>query len=145
MRPRTPHILPTCEPGDTTWQLGCLSELSALLNESQSLMLDLHLQIESYYVFAKIVLDDVARAIDYYFGAGRGLSLDSHDDWARKAQAFAAEKGLRLREELIVTITDLKKRVCDFRDQQIAHEKCPRTMQATGWAGDSKRISVATW
>jgi hypothetical protein len=50
-------------------------DIAALMSQSQGLTSDLHLEIESYYLFAKIILDDVARAIEYYFGPHRGLAL----------------------------------------------------------------------
>jgi hypothetical protein len=59
-------------------------DIAALMSQSQGLTSDLHLEIESYYVFAKIILDDVARAIEYYFGPHRGLALDSHDGLAKR-------------------------------------------------------------
>jgi len=47
---------------------GTLSpEAEAIQADSYELSSRVHLEIESYYLFAKIVLDDVARA-EYYFG-----------------------------------------------------------------------------
>jgi hypothetical protein len=53
-----------------------------------------HLEIESYYLFAKICLDKIARALEFYFGQGRGKSLDSHDQLVKNFAAYAAEKRL---------------------------------------------------
>ena len=33
----------------------------------------LHLEIESFYLFAKILLDKVAHFVEFYFGPGRKL------------------------------------------------------------------------
>lgn len=92
-----------------------------------------HLEIESFYLFAKILLDELAHAIENYFGPARGLSLDSHDDLAKSLRAYAAAKGLTIPEEFENSVLDLRQRISDFRDQQIAHEKSPRTMRGTTW------------
>ena len=108
-------------------------ELAALREEGIGLSAELHLQIKSYYLFAKIVLDDVARAIEYYFGAARGLPLNSHDDLAKNLEQFATAKSLGVDAELTATIADLKHRISDVRDYKISHEKSPRTMTGTMW------------
>jgi hypothetical protein len=110
-------------------------ELAALHEAAISIGAEVHLQIESYYLFAKIVLDDVARAIEYYFGAVRRLPLDSHDDLASNLEGYAAAKDLLLGPELVAAIVDLKRRVSDVRDYKISHEKSPRTVSGTSWSG----------
>ncbi|MET4802840.1 hypothetical protein [Bradyrhizobium sp. LB11.1] len=45
-------------------------EQHALQKAALPIVTDLHLQIESYYLFAKIVLDDIARAFEHYFRSG---------------------------------------------------------------------------
>jgi hypothetical protein len=79
-------------------------------------------------------LDDVARAIEYYFGAVRRLPLDSHDDLASNLEGYAAAKDLLFCPELVAAIVDLKHRVSDVRDYKISHEKSPRTMSGTSWS-----------
>jgi hypothetical protein len=108
-------------------------ELEAIMNETWPLQLDLDLQQESAYIFAKIILDDVARAIQLYFGPHRDISLNSHDRWAKAVREYAAAKALAVSEEFVDSVTRLKERVCDFRDKQIEHENCPRTTHATAW------------
>lgn len=114
-----------------------LSREQAGLHEAAiPIVADLHLQIESYYLFAKIVLDDIARALEYYFGSARGLSLDSHDDLVSKLEKYAAAKGLSVSPEFFAAAIDLKGRISDVRDYQISHEKSPRTMQGTSFGGE---------
>ena len=119
-------------------------EFEAIWKESYPLKLKLDLEVELAYLFAKIVLDDVARAIEYYFGQQRGLALDLHDDLAARLEAYATAKGLTLSREFLDRIADLKKRICDFRDQQIAHEKSPRTTYGTAWDKESDARMVGT-
>ena len=102
------------------------------------------MEIESFYLFAKIFLDDVARAIENYFGPARGLALDSHDDLEKRLERFAATKGLIILDGLNEAISDLRKRVADFRDQEVAHEKSPRTMRGLTWGPNGEVSFVST-
>jgi hypothetical protein len=116
--------------------------LAVLIEEGEALSAKVHVEIESYHLFAKIVLDDIARAIDYYFGPQRRLALDSHDDLTRHIRTYAVSRRLTLTDEFVAAIEELKLRICDFRDQNIAHEKSPRTLQGTTWSPDGgARIS----
>lgn len=112
-------------------------ELQALHEAAIPLSAEVHLQIESYYLFAKIILDDAARAVEYYFGLARSLPLDSHDDLAKNLDGYAVARGLRVPPELSAAIADLKLRISDVRDYKISHEKSPRTMTGTMWDHDS--------
>ena len=90
-----------------------------------------HLEIESYYLFAKICLDKIAHALEFYFGQGRGQSLDSHDQLVKNFAAYAAEKSLALPADLMRIAAALKKDISDYRDYEIAHEKSPRRLSGT--------------
>lgn len=90
-----------------------------------------HLEIESYYLFAKICLDKIAHALEFYFGQGRGKSLDSHDQLVKNFPAYAKEKDLALPADFIRIATGLKEDISDYRDYEIAHEKSPRRLSGT--------------
>ncbi len=93
-----------------------------------------HLEIESFYLFAKILLDKIANAIEFYFGEGRSLPLTSHDKLTKNIEKYAEIKGLTIDKKLIETINRLKTDISDFRDYQIQHiakERNPRTMKGT--------------
>lgn len=117
-------------------------EQQQLFDRGTKLGNELHLLIESSYLFSKIVLDDVARAIEYYFGAVSKVSLDSHDDLSKKIESYTERKSLIVSLRFVKMIGDLKSRICDFRDYQIAHEKSPRTMAGTTWGDSGVRISI---
>ena len=89
-------------------------------------------------------MDDIARAIENYFGPARGLALDSHNDLEKRLERFAATKGLIIPDGLSEAISDLRKRVADFRDQEIAHEKSPRTMRGLTWGPDGEASFIST-
>jgi len=78
-------------------------------------------------IFAKIALDKIVHVIEFYFGQGRGIRLNSHDDLTKGITKFASLKGLSLPEVYVALSEHLKKDVSDFRDYQIEHEKSPRT------------------
>jgi hypothetical protein len=120
-----------------------LENSAALQDEAPRLIVDLHLEIESYYLFAKIALDNVAHAIEYYFGPARGLSLDSHDDLTKNLAQYAAAKSLVLDADLLERMADLKRRISDVRDYKISHEKSPRTMAGTSWDQDERLARIA--
>jgi len=103
----------------------------------QGIDLTLHVQLETegFYLFAKILLDKIARALEFYFGPVPACALDSHDDLVRRIDRFAHAKALTIPAEFKEMASKLKKDVSDFRDYSIAHEKSPRTMRATVWDG----------
>jgi hypothetical protein len=68
----------------------------SLFQESRRLTDTLHLEIESFYLFAKILLDKVSRFLEFYFGPVRNESLDSHDDFVKNFKAYSELKGLKL-------------------------------------------------
>jgi hypothetical protein len=81
----------------------------------------LHLEIETFYLFAKILLDKVAQAIEFYFGPARGLPLASHDKLAKFLEQYGQAKGLVINVPILGIVTQLKSDVSDFRDYQISH------------------------
>jgi hypothetical protein len=99
------------------------------------------LEVESFYLFAKILLDKIARAIEFYFGPQRGLALDSHDDLVRRFQRYGQAKVLEAPLGLLTSAQSLREKVSDFRDQYIAHEKSPRTIRQLTW-DESRRVKM---
>ncbi len=55
----------------------------------------LHLRIETFYLFANITLDVIAKTIETYFptyfGQARGASLNKHSDLCKNLPKFAAD------------------------------------------------------
>lgn len=116
-------------------------ELAAVMQRGSAFAKIVHLDNESFYHFAKVVLDDVARAIEFTFETERGISLRSHDKWVKQANAYCIAKGLDLSQELLRRMADMKGRICDVRDKQLAHEQSPRTMSGTAFVpGKGARI-----
>jgi hypothetical protein len=119
-------------------------EQDRLLAEGQTLVTHLHLEIESFYLFAKILLDRIAHTIEFYFGQARRLPLDSHDDLVKHLEAYAADKSVKVSPELMKAAMELKGDISDHRDYEIAHEKSPRTMFATGFNDKGQTTIIST-
>jgi hypothetical protein len=106
-------------------------EQVALIRASGRLSILVHLEIESYYTFAKILLDKLALVIQDYFGAERGHSLVSHDKLRKGIVNFAEKKRLALPSDLVLLLDELQRRVVDYRDKQINHSYNQRLLRYT--------------
>lgn len=96
-------------------------ELISLFEKSRQISTKLHLEIESFYLFSKILLDKVALALEFYFGQARGLPFESHDNLVKNMEKFADSKSLTLPSGFVDIVRKLKQDISDFRDYQIAH------------------------
>lgn len=119
-------------------------EQQRLLSQGHILTVDLHLEIESFFLFAKILLDKIAHSLEFYFGPIRNASLDSHDCLVRTFTSFAKKRGLVLPSGWIDLAASLKKDISDFRDYEIAHEKSPRRVSGTVYSasGGARLTSI---
>jgi len=77
LREETRKLLPT-----QTGIRRVTPEEVSLLGESSRLTTLLHLEIESFYLFAKVLLDNIARFLHVYFGEEQGIKGKSHNDLA---------------------------------------------------------------
>lgn len=119
-------------------------ELGAVMEEMSGMSVQFQLEIESYYVFAKIMLDRVAHFIEFIYGPARRLPLDSHDQLTKHFKGYCAAKGLKDFVNVETLLSSLKQDISDYRDYQIAHEKSPRTIRAIAIsdAGDASVMAT---
>lgn len=122
--------------GSMTPELWKMHEKQALLSRK------LHLEIESFYQFAKILLDRIVHAVEYYFGTLRGSALDSHDNWAKRFDKYCKGKNLKTNEGLSDSIAKLKTKISDVRDYKFTHQKSPRASHGTWHSKGKVGISV---
>jgi hypothetical protein len=94
----------------------------------------LHLEVETFYLFAKMLLDKGARFIEHCFGTVRKLPLHSHDQLVKRLGRYAAATGITVLPEFIEELQSLKRRISDFRDYAIAHEQSPYMARGTLFA-----------
>ena len=105
------------------------ADLVALWETLDKAVLSAQLEVETFYLLAKIMLDRIAHFIEFYFGAAQKCSLDSHDDLNRCFKRYCALKELEYDDRLTGFVADLKHRISDFRDYHISHEKSGRTIR----------------
>jgi hypothetical protein len=115
-----------------------------LHEEGAQISSELHLEIESFYLFGKILLDKIAHSLEFYFGPVRKRPLDSNDDLVKNVAAFAAEKSLTIPAGFLERAGQLKTDVSDYRDYEIAHEKSPRRMSGTVFDDSGARIAAVS-
>jgi hypothetical protein len=104
----------------------------------------LHLEIESFYLFANILLDTVARAIEKYFGQVRTCSLDSHHDLINNFGKYVAQKKLAIPPHFMETARRNRQNITTFRDQEIAHGKRLNRVTATALTKQGHATMIAT-
>ncbi len=119
-------------------------EQMRLYTEGSHLTTLVHLEIESFYVFAKTLLDKLALFLQDYFGIARRISLISHDKLTKNHEQYSIAKELIYPNGFSESLQFLKKHVCDYRDKQISHLQNPRTYKATIFnASGQTRIAVS--
>jgi len=104
----------------------------------------IHLEIESFYMFAKIFLDKITLFIQNYFGQARDISLRSHDKLTINHAEFCLAKSLTLPQGFSQSIIFLKEHISDYRDKQVEHLQSQRTVRGSAW-GRTKHIKIATY
>ena len=114
------------------------------LNELDKATDVLHLEIESFYLFAKILLDAVARALEKYFGQGRACSLDSHHDLIDNFETYSKQKDLVVPTDFVEKAETLRKNISNFRDHDIAHDKRLNRVTGTALTHDGRATIIAT-
>lgn len=105
----------------------------------------IHLDVESFYQFAKILLDKTACAIEFYFGRREKQRhrITSHHDMVEKKnntsvckiQDYCSIKNLSMSQILIDKMIAMQRDINDFRDDFITHLNSPRTIRGTSIAG----------
>lgn len=130
--------LSTQESGSMT------EEQMRIFEDGMHLGIQVHLEIESFYLFAKIFLDMIARFILNYFGGARGIKLNSHDKLTKSYEEYRLAKNLIFPDRFAESLVFLKEHVCDYRDKQISHQQNPRTIKGTMFNLSGQTRIVAT-
>jgi hypothetical protein len=111
--------------------------LRAFEHEKQ-LALAVHLETESFYLFAKILLDQAAGTCGFYFS--------DRPKWSHKqlTDAFpnvCSKRSLNMTPKcLYQMMIDLEKEVIEFRNERVQHATDPRMRHGTVWAGKGARM-----
>ena len=102
---------------------------AALLNRMSSLSPYIQLDSESFYVFAKVMLDRIAKFLEDYFRPAksekellRGYTFKgSHNTLTEKFEPLAEKRKLQLPVNLIPLVYELREKISTFRDKHITH------------------------
>ena len=117
----------------------------AELEEDGRRSLSLQYEIESFFLFSKILLDKCAQFVEDYFGDGRSLSLKSHRKWCKVLNEYVKAKELHVPDEMPDLMEALLVEVGEYRDKGITHQRNPRTMHGTSIYRDGEaRITTTT-
>jgi len=130
-------------PANSSEPIPMTDEQIRLMEEANRLTTLVHLEIESFYMFAKIFLDKIALFIQNYFGTVRGISLVSHHKWVNNREKFCLAKDLTYPQGFSQSIIFLQEHICDYRDKQISHLYSQKTIKATSW-GDTKQTKISS-
>lgn len=90
-----------------------------------------HMEVETYYLFAKIALDKIAHFVEDYFGQARHVSLRSHGNWKKHFARYCESKRLVTPDGMLDRITLLERDIAEFRAKSIAHLQHPRVFRGT--------------
>ena len=104
-----------------------------------------HFEIESFYVFAKTLLDRIAMNFQYLFGPprARGIPIGSHHQLIDHLAAYAEDRGLLLvPAELLPKAVQLQARISDYRDDEITHANNPRVTKGMSIVAGFTRIHL---
>ena len=104
---------------------------AAVLEDGRLLHDQVQLEIESFYLFAKIFLDKVARFLEFYFGPARNASLDKHSKLVKTFSVYSESKGLVVPPDFLTQAVRVENLVSEHRNKQIAHERSATTMHLT--------------
>jgi hypothetical protein len=118
-------------------------DLKAAYDGFVAVSLRLHLEIESFYVFAKILLDRVADTICDYFAMPRIAKGSSHTGLAWRFKEFCRKAGVD-GASLEALISDLRARIVDVRTEMIEHHRGAGVSFATIWGPETKSRLIAS-
>lgn len=92
----------------------------------------IQLKIETYYQFAKILLDKIAFCIELYFGfqetSHHKLIKNCKNTNKFKIENYCQIKGLKINQKLLNKMICLQEDISEFRDKKITHCNCPRIL-----------------
>jgi hypothetical protein len=102
----------------------------------------LQLEIESFYLFAKILLDRVADVVCLYFDNPRPSKGSSHSFLVNRAFDRICRTRSIDGRALVPSLEDLDRRVVQHRNDVVEHLADPRWSPGMGWGAD-RRVKVS--
>ena len=102
-----------------------------------------HLEVESFYIFAKVLLDRTADTFGHYFGEQWKGMGSTYSKLSRNFERIRNQRGLALQPtRLARTLPDLLARIVCVRDVMIEHLSEPRRIPGTAVVDGRATISM---
>jgi hypothetical protein len=99
------------------------------LQHIQSLEQLIHLEIESLYTFAKILLDRIADTFSYFYSVPLCKKGSPYSQLTTKFESICTDRGSLVEPpDLLALMQDLKIHVTEFRTNKIEHFSAPGVM-----------------
>jgi hypothetical protein len=110
----------------------------------------LQLEVETFYLFANMLLDQIAVNVRFFFGFTRGRKTKLHpngEDWSHltlidKLAKDASAMGLSGDVDTIITQADAFRRLRTYRNTSITHWDASDTHLSTSWDGKDLTIHL---
>jgi len=110
---------------------------------SATLQLRLHLEVESFYLFAKILLDRISDTFGYYFNHSLKKAGSTHTQVANWFSKICTDKHLVVQPaNLHSTMKVLKRCIIDYRNDALEHISNPRLIHGTNWRAGKTAIAI---
>ena len=105
-----------------------------------------HLEIESFYLFSKILLDRTAQLMHWWFAdtrMARGISIQRHSQLVDHLGQLIVAGQLVVPEEILDLARTLQAQISDYRDEEVVHD-AKHAFPATLWTaqGQAKIVKV---
>ena len=96
----------------------------------------LHLEIESFHIFANILLDRIASTFRYYFWKKANWN---HRHLMTNLESICVSRKFQLPDtELLKMPRELDEKIVAYRNTRVEHVEEPRLLFATTWGADKK-------
>ncbi len=110
----------------------------------------LQLEVETFYLFANMLLDQIAANVRFFFGLARGRKTKLHpngEDWSHltlldKLAKDAAAMGLSGDVDTIIIQADAFRQLRAYRNTSITHWDASDTHLSTSWDGKDLDIQL---
>ena len=132
----------TVEPGQPVSREVTQQEWQEM-QRTTDLGVKLHLEIESFHVFANILLDRIASTFRYYFW---WKSDWNHWQLTTNLENICKKKSLVVpSHELLRLPGQLQDKIVSYRNKRVEHVEEPRVQFATSWGPDRKTKIMPTF
>ncbi len=116
----------------------------AVFVRTGELQILVRLEIETFYLFATILLDRVAAAVAFYFDGESSTSWGRHSRMVKLFAGFADRKQLVVPHRFNELMTGMENAVIAFRNRHVAHSRDLRAMRATAFGSDEMpRLAIS--